>query len=624
MPPRAGEPVPLRPRGASRPIFETFRQGTHPPYAIRWFGVTSLFGHARHFAASAIASESVDARDWMRPETPEELLREVAEGLGVPAGRSFAHLAEAMGRPIYIDYVADTGDDRDVASAVARMIFSTYRLEPESTGEPGEEEGGGGTASARDLGRVLPRGDVLLFGGDTAYPVATAEEIQNRLILPFREVLAGRDDGRKRVLLGIPGNHDWYDGLDGFARMFRKSLGDPAAAATEIDEEQRPPRDRKRRGTGLVARQLHLDEVGGLLGLVANGFRSVRAFFRGSSVSRRKRLALPGYVPVQEASYFALPLTAGLELWAVDRQLRRVDFRQRHFFAERRKKLAGKRVLFVSPDPALAYGETNEPGARALAACGLSLERDCVFFLTGDVHHYERREVSSSVHVIAGGGGAFMHGTRIRAPAREAHGAGRSIVAFPDGATSRLLVAQVPLKLMAGKAGFLAHIAFALIASIELGGGLGGRAGVLVTGIVMTIAVTVGLYFVAGHHRRHAKKVAALCIPFGVGLGFLPAAVRLALPRVVPHLAGDTAILIVAAFVGALGFGAFLTTLAVTGLEHQQAFSVLGHPGFKHFVRLCVHPNGRIEAWTIGKSDTLGDGPPELLDAFAWGGDDPA
>ena len=31
-----------------------------------------------------------------------------------------------------------------------------------------------------------------------------------------------RDDGRQRVLLGIPGNHDWYDGLDGFGRMFRR------------------------------------------------------------------------------------------------------------------------------------------------------------------------------------------------------------------------------------------------------------------------------------------------------------------------------------------------------------------------------------------------------------------
>ena len=58
--------------------------------------------------------------------------------------------------------------------------------------------------------------------------------------------------------------------------------------------------------------------------------------------------------------------------------------------------------------------------------------------------------------------------------------------------------------------------------------------------------------------------------------------------------------------------------LAVFGLEHQQAFTVLGHPGFKHFVRLCVHPDGRVEAWTIGKDDMLSDTAPLLIDRFEW------
>ena len=45
---------------------------------------------------------------------------------------------------------------------------------------------------------------------------------------------------------------------------------------------------------------------------------------------------------------------------------------------------------------------------------------------------------------------------------------------------------------------------------------------------------------------------------------------------------------------------------------------MLGHPGFKHFVRLCVHPDGRVEAWTIGKDDMLADTPPLLIDRFEW------
>ena len=67
---------------------------------------------------------------------------------------------------------------------------------------------------------------MLLFGGDTAYPVATAEEIFRRVVAPWNEVLRevrGEDDyPGPRILLGIPGNHDWYDGLDGFGRFFRR------------------------------------------------------------------------------------------------------------------------------------------------------------------------------------------------------------------------------------------------------------------------------------------------------------------------------------------------------------------------------------------------------------------
>jgi hypothetical protein len=54
------------------------------------------------------------------------------------------------------------------------------------------------------------------------------------------------------------------------------------------------------------------------------------------------------------------------------------------------------------------------------------------------------------------------------------------------------------------------------------------------------------------------------------------------------------------------------------GLEHHQGFAALGHPGFRHFVRLCVDPSGRIEAFVIGKDDPLGEGPPVLVDRFAW------
>jgi hypothetical protein len=179
---------------------------------------------------------------------------------------------------------------------------------------------------------------------------------------------------------------------------------------------------------------------------------------------------------------------------------------------------------------------------------------------------------------------------------------------------------------MAGSAGFLVHLMFAGLASLELAASLRGTTSLVVTAVLVSIALAAAFYVNAGHHRAHPRSVAAVAVPFGAGLGLLPMALRLALPQIVPHLggfalpelAGDGAVIVLYAFLGALGFGLFLMTIAIVGLEHQQAFSVLAHPGFKHFVRMCVHPDGRIEAWAIGKDDPVLRGAPVLIDRFEW------
>jgi len=166
----------------------------------------------------------------------------------------------------------------------------------------------------------------------------------------------------------------------------RRRLDEPFRADDRDPTSRIGKAMRKRTGrkAGLVARQLHLDEVGAVYRLVINVYKSVRAFFSGTPIKRRRRLVLRGYEPVQEASYFMLPLTAGLELWGADRQLGRVDFRQRAFFSRRRKHNPQKAILFTAGDPALAYGVRNDPGARMLQACGLRMERDRILYLAGD------------------------------------------------------------------------------------------------------------------------------------------------------------------------------------------------------------------------------------------------
>ncbi len=50
----------------------------------------------------------------------------------------------------------------------------------------------------------------------------------------------------------------------------------------------------------------------------------------------------------------------------------------------------------------------------------------------------------------------------------------------------------------------------------------------------------------------------------------------------------------------------------------QQVFTVLGHPGFKHFVRMRISPDGSIDAWVIGKDDPLAEEGPWLVDRWRW------
>jgi hypothetical protein len=100
---------------------------------------------------------------------------------------------------LWIDYLSDTGDGWNATYTMA------WLLAQESLDFDGEQ---------------LPRAPVLLLGGDEVYPLADPIAYENRFKGPFAAALPATDAPDRPHLYALPGNHDWYDGLASFLRVF--------------------------------------------------------------------------------------------------------------------------------------------------------------------------------------------------------------------------------------------------------------------------------------------------------------------------------------------------------------------------------------------------------------------
>lgn len=522
---------------------KTFTRGAGEHRSISWFAIGWLATNLRHLLASQFAVDDIDARDWMTPDEPKDLLARIASTLG--ARHVADTLTDTLGRDVWIDYIADTGDDDTVSKAVAKMVTQDYEVE----------------LDGRKL--VAPRGDLLCFGGDTAYPVATAAQIRARLVDPWEEVLAGRDDGKQRAILGIPGNHDWNDGLDGFGRLFRRR-----DERVEIGERKvtpdRPKKEKPPAGP----------------------------------------LALPGYAPVQSASYFNLPLAPGIDLWGVDRQLRHVDHRQRQFFARTGARDPSRKRILMQSDPHRVFGKENAPGAQVTERLGVKLLEEPHLVLAGDIHQYERWQRGASMHVTAGGGGAALHGAIAGADDEPA---------FPTESECRPLLRETAARIITGKAGWFIHAAIGLatlLVTAMLACPLD-RAGLFASAAVLFLAAVIGA------RKAFGRGATFPAILLGAAVAATPAALGWLYPPVL-LFAGDVAPVLLsaigAAVLGGTMAGICVWLLAVMKVENHLAWAALGHPGYKHFVRMRIRADGsRIDAWCFGLRDPCRPREPVLL-----------
>ncbi|MCW4464483.1 hypothetical protein OK351_03020 [Glutamicibacter sp. MNS18] len=166
------------------------RLGFKPQPAVRWLSPPQLIRTGLQALAAHTIAGYLDNRET-QAALPQGLLDLAGE--------------EPQSR--WIDYVADLGDGFDATYTIASLLAQP-RLAVRGPGQP-----------ATVLPQPLPRGSLLVMGGDQVYPSASSRAYEDRLIGPYRAA-CGSDPPTGARLLALPGNHDWYDGLGSFLRVF--------------------------------------------------------------------------------------------------------------------------------------------------------------------------------------------------------------------------------------------------------------------------------------------------------------------------------------------------------------------------------------------------------------------
>lgn len=366
----------------------------------QWYDVLALFGTIKNILVSSLFSERFDHRMIelpMRPHSPTRL-------------DCFYYDPDASGG-LWFDYVADVGDGFHPTYRIAQLLAqSSLKVYPSARDAKGER-----LADLTQPPQLLPRGRVLVMGGDEVYPSASRAQYRSRFVLPYTcarlpegPAAPSADSAHTPYdLLALPGNHDWYDGLAAFL----------------------------------------------------NTFTQQKAF--GSWQTR------------QERSYFVASLPHNFWLFAVDTGLtEEIDKTQQQYFDHILGELPpNAKIILCCPEPVWVHppADPNRHDAliwltgriRSLASgdgdeAGRNLR--IVLRLAGDLHHYQHHRSSETApdgqpyqveNLIAGGGGAFLHPTNVSHFAAPAHrfSAGKIVefkrveeVSFPSPKTCNRLL----------------------------------------------------------------------------------------------------------------------------------------------------------------------------------------
>ena len=175
------------------------QMGFTPRRAVPWLSPVLLSGTAVRVVLADLFGAYLDKRE-LQDSMPDRVMREAPGYSGFAGDLGAEDDAEIPDGELWVDYCADTGDGFNATYSVA------YLLAQRSLSVEGHE---------------LPRGEVLVLGGDQVYPTASGQQYEDRFKGPFRAAFPDPPaEGPRPRMYAVPGNHDWYDGLTAFLRLF--------------------------------------------------------------------------------------------------------------------------------------------------------------------------------------------------------------------------------------------------------------------------------------------------------------------------------------------------------------------------------------------------------------------
>jgi hypothetical protein len=459
----------------------------------------------------------------------------------------------AQDAEVWLDYVADLGDGFNATYSMAWLLAQkSLKVHTEK-----EEL----------VLTELPRGQILLMGGDQVYPTASGKEYEDRMVGPYLAAYSTPEPGDDRppTAYALPGNHDWYDGLTAFLRLF----------------------------------------------------------------ARREGGHIGAWQTQQTRSYFALRLPHNWWLLAVDVQGEAyLDDPQLDYFRGVANLLGpDDKVIIAFPQPSWVQTQEHPRGYDTLAYFRRKLIEPTGakvrLMLSGDLHHYARyaeAETSKEQLITAGNGGAYLYAThglpsKVTVPPRKPFAVDMQQDTFtlrktyPSKARSRALSAGIFPRLPTRNPGFatLLGVMYALFLL-----SLNGKAHQLLSlpaFLVIGLMIAGALFFAVGLSHGMLRR-----IPILLGLAHGTAHVLLGYAgyfawRTLPFddqqwpWPGVLAFVIYAPIAGLISSQVTALYLFLAGnfrVNLNELFAGQGIEDYKGFLRMRFGSDGSLTIYPIG------------------------